>query len=506
MKRAASQGRLPRTDRPKSDNGVQRQPRRGVGSSLEKHDVKPKLLIVEDDEVVRCQWRWALADEFEVFLAEDRTHALEMFQTERPEVALVDLGLPPHADDPSEGLAVVNRIRSLDHQAKVIVVSGLPGKENAVRAVGEGACDYLPKPVPLADLKLLVQRYHQVATLERECLAMRLESGSPELHGLHGGSPQMQELFMALRKVGPADAPVLIVGESGTGKETAARAIHRLSDRREGPFVSVDCAAIPPEQIEVELFGMEAVGAGGAASASRRPGRIELASAGTLFVDGLDELPQSLQIRLLRLLQERRIERTGAHASVVVDTRIIAACSQDPTTLLAAGQLRADLYYLLAVVVIRIPPLRERREDVRLLAEGFLHRFAQMYHKPALQLGAAALQALVRHTWPGNVRELENCLKRAVIMADGNILDAADLDLPSPSPSRAATGLREARQGTEREMLVRALRRHQGRIAPAAAELGISRPTFYALMHRLGIRRRNEGAIEPPPSTDGQGI
>lgn len=452
---------------------------------------------------MRAQWRWALADEFEVFLAEDRAHALETFQSERPGVALVDLGLPPHTDDPSEGLAVVNRIRSLDHQAKVIVVSGLPGKDNAVRAVGEGACDYLPKPVPLADLKLLVQRYHQVATLERAFLATRSESGSSELHGLQGSSPQMQELFLALRKIGPADAPVLIVGESGTGKETAARALHRLSNRREGPFVSVDCAAILPEQIELELFGMEEPGAGGAVS--RRPGRIELASAGTLFVDGLDELPLGLQIRLLRLLQERRIERTGAHGSVVVDTRIIAACSRDPAMLLAAGQLRADLYYLLAVVVIRIPPLRERREDLRVLAEGFLHRFAEMYHKPGLQLGAAALQALERHTWPGNVRELENCLKRAVIMADGNVLDEADLDLPSPLPSRAATGLREARQGTEREMLLRALRRHQGRIAPAAAELGISRPTFYALMHRLGIRRRNEGAAEPPPSSDSQG-
>jgi len=464
------------------------------------------VLIVEDDEAMRSQWQWALADDYDVLLAGDRASAVETFCAHRPELSLLDLGLPPRTHDPSEGMAVLARIRSLDRQAKVIVISGLTDSgENAIRAVGEGACDFLSKPVPIAELKLLLQHCHHVATLEREFLARQQGSEDPDFEGLHGRSPQMQEVFAAIRKVAPADAPVFILGESGTGKETAARAIHRLSARGRGPFVAVDCSAIPPELLETELFGEEEGGSGGASS--RRPGRIELASTGTLFLHGVAELPLSSQVRLLRLLQNRQIERVGSHESISVDTRVIAAANADPATALAAGQLRSDLYYLLAVVVLRLPPLRELKEDIHLLAGMLLHKFSELYHKPSLQLGAEARRALERYPWPGNVRELENCLKRAVIMAERDTLGEADLDLPAavPAPPPAATGLREARQGTEREMILRALQRHHGRIAPAAAALGISRPTFYALMHRLGIRRSSDSAPDPQAPYEGEG-
>lgn len=466
--------------------------------------MKPKLLIVEDDEAVRAQWQWALAEDYDVLLAADQVAAMEAFRTERPDVSLVDLGLPPHADDPTEGLAVVNRIRGLDDRAKVIVVSGLADQAEAMRAIGGWGCDFLCKPVPLGALKLLLQRCHQAPPAAQGLPPSSADHPPSGCEGLYGRSPQMQELFTTIRKVAPSDAPVLLVGESGSGKELTARAIHRLSGRQQGPFVAVECGAIPPEQLEVELFGIEDDGT--TRRSARRACRIGMASGGTLFLDGITELPLRLQVRLLRLLRENRLERAHGHESARVDTRVIAATSVDPAAALAAGQFRSDLYYFLAVVVLRIPPLRERREDIRGLADVFLARFSELYQKPAVRLGPAAARGLERHPWPGNVRELENCLKRAVIMAEQATLELNDLDLPVPLPPPISTGLREARHETEREMLLRALRRHRGRIAPAAAELGISRPTFYALMRRLGVRRPGGTPSGWSGHWDGNGI
>ena len=449
--------------------------------------MNPKLLIVDDDEEIRTQMKWALAKDYEILQAEDRPSAIEAFRSNHPAVVLLDLGLPPNPGNPEEGLATLSDLLASDRSAKIIIITGQGEKEIALRAIGAGAYDFLNKPVEMAEVKFLLKRCFHVAQLEKEFREMQQLLQGDGFEGMLGTSPAVRTIFDSIRKVATTDAPVLILGESGTGKEMAARAIHQRSSRKNGPFVAINCSAIPETLLESELFGHEK-GAFTGAHAQRK-GRIETATGGTLFLDEIGEIPLPLQVKLLRFLQEQCIERVGGRQEIQIDARVVAATNADLKKGMADGTFREDLFYRLSVVQIVLPPLRERENDIRLLAQFFLQRFAAQVNKSGLTFDAEALRALNRHTWPGNIRELENCVKRAVIMAEGKRLTAQDLELASAAPNANVTTLKDARENVEREMVQQALRKHSGKITAAATELGISRPTLYELMEKLGIVR-----------------
>jgi two-component system NtrC family response regulator len=452
--------------------------------------MKPRLLIVDDDEEIRTQMKWALSQDYDILLAENRPSAVEVFRAQKPVAALLDLGLPPRPGDTEEGFALLSALLALDRSLKAIVITGQNEKDHALRAIGAGAYDFLCKPVDMEELKLLLKRCFYVAQLEKEHREMQKVLGDGDFEGMLGGSPKMQEVFAAIRKVATSDAPVLLLGESGTGKEMAALAVHRRSARHDGPFVAINCGAIPESLLESELFGHEKGSFTGAHA--QRKGRIETAAGGTLFLDEIGELPLPLQVKLLRFLQEQRLTRVGGREEIEIDVRIIAATNADLKQATSQGKFREDLYYRLAVVTIALPPLRERPDDVRLLAQSFLQRFAVENGKNNLVFQPDALKALIRYNWPGNVRELENRVKRAVIMADGRRLTAQDLELTQAAGAEGAITLKEARENLEREMIQQTLQRHSGKISSAATELGISRPTLYELMEKLGITRESK--------------
>jgi two-component system NtrC family response regulator len=448
--------------------------------------VKPLLLIIDDDEEIRSQLKWSLQQDYEVLMAEDRASSLEIVQQHRPRVTLLDLGLPPNPGNPEEGLATLSEVLSFDNLVKIIIISGQSEKAIALRAVGQGAYDFLAKPVDVEELKLILKRAFYVAQLEREYREMQQRSSFDGFERMLGNSPPMQEVFSAIRKVATSEVPVLILGESGTGKEMVAQAIHQRSSRRDGPFVAINCGAIPETLLESELFGHEKGSFTGAHA--QRKGRIESAAGGTLFLDEIGDLPSPLQIKLLRFLQEQYIDRIGGRTPIHVDTRIVAATNADLKKAMTAGKFREDLYYRLAVVVVKLPSLRERTSDVLLLAKVFLHKFASQNARTVGNFDQKALQALQRHSWPGNVRELENRVKRAVIMAEGRYVTPEDLELTELVETASPT-LKAARMALEREMVQKALLRHSGKISRAADELGISRPTFYELMEKLGMSK-----------------
>jgi two-component system NtrC family response regulator len=447
----------------------------------------PKLLIVDDEESIRTQLKWALSKEYEILTAEDRPRALELFLAERPEIVILDLGLPPHADNVSEGFAALEEMRQLDGLVKVIVSSGRSERENALEAIGRGAYDFLAKPVQVDELKMILARAFHVSRLEREYRDLQRRIGARSYEGMLGTSPRMQEVFTAIRKVATTDAPVLVTGENGTGKELAAMAIHRLGSRGAGPFVAINCGAIPENLLESELFGHEKGSFTGAHM--QRKGRVELARGGTLFLDEIGDLSGPLQVKLLRFLQEHRIERVGGREQIEVDVRVIAATNRDLKQAMKEGRFREDLYYRLGVVVISLPPLRDREGDIPLLATLLLQKFAAEAKKKHATFTPQALRALERYPWPGNVRELENRIKRAVIMAEGTKIAPADLDLESGALKYEGTTLREAREAVEKELVQQALRRYGGNVTRAAGELDVSRPTMYELMEKLGIPR-----------------
>jgi two-component system, NtrC family, response regulator len=449
--------------------------------------MKPALLIVDDDEEIRSQMKWALAQTYDVTLAEDRLSAVEAFNRVRPFVVLLDLGLPPAPSQPTEGLATLAELRALDPHVKVVIVSGQSEKQNALRAVGEGAYDFVSKPAAIEELILILKRCFHVAQLEREYFEIRRQFTEDTFESMLGVSPQIQEVFTSIRKVAATDASVLFTGESGTGKEMAARAIHHRSPRKDGPFVAINCGAIPDSLLESELFGHEK-GAFTGAHAQRK-GRIETASGGTLFLDEIGEIPLLLQVKLLRFLQEQQIERVGGRTTIAIDVRVVSATNADLKKAMAEGRFREDLFYRLAVVVIKLPSLRERRDDLMPLAKSFLRRFSSQNARGELRFSKDAALAIERYGWPGNVRELENKVKRGVIMAEGTQVTADDLELGQETGFTAIRTLKEARETLERELVQQALRRHNGKISPAAAELGVSRPTLYELMEKLGIKR-----------------
>ena len=447
---------------------------------------KPKLLIVDDDEDLRTQMRWTLADEYEVVLAGDRLSALDALRAQHPVVVTLDLGLPPDAGAAGEGFAALNQIQRLADPPKVIVITGREEREYALRAVDQGAYDYFCKPIQAEELKVVLRRALNLHRLEQENRELQRRGQQRGFEEILGASPAMQDVFTAVRKVASTQAPVLILGESGTGKELVARAIHRLGARPSGPFVAINCAAIPENLLESELFGHEKGAFSGAHV--QRKGRIEMAHGGTLFLDEIGDLPAPLQVKLLRFLQERRIERVGGRQEIAVDVRVLSATNVPLKEAMRAGRFREDLYYRIGVVVLSLPPLRERGDDVTLLASAFLQRYAAEAKRRVQGFTRDALAALQAYAWPGNVRELENRVKRAVVMTETPRIVPADLELDGTLEPEARP-LRDVRADFERDTVQRALAKHRGNVTRTAAELGVSRPTLYGLIEKLGIPR-----------------
>jgi len=451
-------------------------------------DTRPKLLIVEDDPGLQRQLRWAYED-YQLFIAGDREEAVEMLRAEAPDVVTLDLGLPPDRDGTSEGFATLADILRIKPDTKVIVASGHGARESALDAIAGGAYDFYQKPVDIDELGLIVRRAFHVHALERE--NARLAETAPEdgriLARLFTGAPEMMKVARTIERVASANVSVLLMGASGTGKELLAQGLHDASPRRTGAFVAINCAAIPEALLESELFGHEKGGFTGAVETT--PGKIEQAQGGTLFLDEVSDIPLALQIRLLRFLQDRTIERVGGRESVAVDTRIVCATHQDLDAMIAAGSFREDLYYRLAEIVVRIPALKDRPGDPALLARHFLTRFARDMNPQVKGLAPDALAALDAWAWPGNVRELENRMKRAVIMADGKLVTAADLDLDEDRiEGGEALNLKAARELADRRAIRRAIARTDGNISGAAKMLGISRPTLYDLLKQYQMQ------------------
>ncbi len=447
----------------------------------------PKILVVDDDEQIRKQIQWALAEEFCVFSAGDRQGALDTFRKEQTPVVLLDLGLPPHPREAIEGLQALDEMMGLNPLAKVIIVSGNSERQNALAAVDKGAHDIFPKPVDLDELKVVLHRVCRRIDLEKENIDERNLAQRVSFEEIIGSSPQMQEIFAAVRKVAATDVPVLITGESGTGKELIANAIHNLSRRKSGPFIAINCGAIPDTLLESELFGHEKGSFTGAST--QRKGKLEYAHGGTLFLDEIGDLIPELQVKILRFLQEKAIERVGGRQLISVDSRVIAATNQNLEAEVKANRFREDLYYRLAVVKMALPPLRERGGDVIQLAEHLVLAFSKELKRQPKKFSKMALEAIRRHDWPGNVRELQNRVKRALVLADGPSIGPAELELemPNGSSGSAASTLKEAKEALERDILVNALRDNNGNISKTAKALGISRPTLYDLMARYGL-------------------
>ena len=448
----------------------------------------PKILIVDDDEQIRKQIQWALAGEFCVFSAGDRPAALEIFKKEQTPVVLLDLGLPPHPRDAIEGLQALEEIIALNPLAKVIIVSGNSERRNALAAVEKGAHDIFPKPVDLDELKVVLRRVYRRVDMELETIEERNLAQLVSFEDIVGTSPPMQEIFATVRKISATDIPVLITGESGTGKELIANAIHNLSRRKSGPFIAINCGAIPSTLLESELFGYEKGSFTGATT--QRKGKLEYAHGGTLFLDEIGDLLPELQVKILRFLQEKVIERVGGRQLISVDSRVIAATNQNLEAEVKANHFREDLYFRLAVVKLALPPLRERGSDVIQLAEHLVMTFSKELKKPPKKFSKPALDAIRNHDWPGNVRELQNRVKRALVLADGPAIGPAELELAAPNGGDSGTPastLKEAKEALERGILENALRDNNGNISKTAKVLGISRPTLYDLMSRYGL-------------------
>ena len=436
---------------------------------------RPVLLVVEDDAGLARQLRWAY-EAYEVVVAADRAEALDALRQHKPAVVTLDLGLPPDPDGTAEGFATLHAILAHAPETKVVVASGHGARESALRAIEDGAWDFYAKPIDIDALGLIVARGFHVHALEAENRRLAA-AGRPGFGGLLYASPEMAAVARQLERVAPADVSVMLLGASGTGKELLARGLHDASRRAKGEFVAINCAAIPETLLEAELFGYEKGAFTGAVRTV--PGKIEQAAGGTLFLDEIGDVPLPLQVKLLRFLQERVVERIGGRKAIPVDTRVVCATHQDVDAMVADGRFREDLYYRLAEIVVRIPALKERTGDAALLARAFVQRLAPQLNPGVAGLAADARAAVDAHDWPGNVRELENRVKRAVIMADGRHVTAADLDLAGPA---ADLDLRAAREVADRRAIGRALTQADGNIAGASRLLGVSRPTLYDLL------------------------
>ncbi len=453
-------------------------------------DHRRKLLVVEDDPGLQSQLKWCFTD-YEVLVAEDRATALAQLRRHEPPVVLQDLGLPPDAEGVTEGFLALEETLALLPSTKVIVVTGHGDQENAVRAVGIGAYDFYQKPVDTDTLQLLVGRAYHIHELERQNQRLLQERGASPLDGVVAASEQMLQVCRMIEKVAPTDATTLLLGESGTGKEVLARALHSLSRRISKGFVAINCAAIPENLLESELFGYERGAFTGAVK--QTPGKIEHADGGTLFLDEIGDMPLSLQSKLLRFLQERVVERVGGREEIPVDVRVVCATNQNLDVAIREGRFREDLYYRISEITIRIPPLRERNGGCRiLLARTLLERFAGQHRRQFRGFSPDAQNAIENYAWPGNVRELENKLKGAVIMAEGRYVTAADMGLATDGEQRPNVNLREIRKEAETLAIRNALAYADGNISKTAQLLGVTRPTLYDLLEKYGIQYDKE--------------
>ncbi len=449
---------------------------------------KPKLLVVEDDEGLQAQLKWAYED-FDVLIAGDRASALTALRSEAPDVVTLDLGLPPDPDGVTEGFAVLDEIMALKPDTKVVVASGHGERASALKAIERGAYDFYQKPVDIDALGLIVRRALALHKIEREnrTLAMRAGDDNTVLGSLITAAPEMIKVARMIERVANTSVSVMLLGASGTGKELLARGLHDASDRRDEAFVAINCAAIPENLLESELFGHEKGAFTGAVKTTE--GKIELADGGTLFLDEVGDIPLPLQVKLLRFLQERTIERIGGRKQIEVDTRIVCATHQDLEAMIAEGTFREDLFYRLAEIVVRIPALGDRPGDAVLLAKSFLKRFANEINPNVTGFSAEALAAIDGWSWPGNVRELENRVKRAVIMAEGKLVRPEDLDLDEEGEDETQLlNLKSAREMSDRKVIRHALARSEGNISNTARLLGISRPTLYDLLKQYDLQ------------------
>ena len=450
----------------------------------------PILLIVEDDEGLQRQLKWAY-EGYRVVAATTRAQAVELMRLHEPAVVTLDLGLPPDPDGTSEGFATLGELLALKPDTKVIVASGHGARESALRAIALGAYDFYRKPVDIDDLGLIVARAFHLHGIEQDNRRLEGDGGgaSTVLGSIITAAPEMLSVARTIERVAPADVSVMLLGASGTGKELLARAVHDLSSRRKGDFVAINCAAIPENLLEAELFGYERGSFTGAVKTT--PGKIEQAQGGTLFLDEVGDIPLPLQVKFLRFLQERVIERIGGRSTITVDTRIVCATHQDLESMIIAGRFRDDLYYRLAEIVVPLPSLAERSGDAVLLARHFVTRFARTMNPKVQGLGLDAAEAIDAHAWPGNVRELENRIKRAVIMANGRTVAAADLDLRAAQPGSEENqpiNLRAAREIADRRAIRHAMARTDNNISGAAKLLGVSRPTLYDLIKQYQLQ------------------
>ena len=448
----------------------------------------PKLLIVEDDPGLQRQLRWAYED-YQILTASNYDEAIDLLRSEEPSVVTLDLGLPPDPDGTSEGFRTLAAILSLKPDTKVIVASGHGARESALNAIASGAYDFYQKPIDIDELGLIVRRAFHVRALEVENqrLASSVVDGQQVLGRMITSAPEMLKVARTIERVANNNVSVMLLGASGTGKELLARGLHEASDRRDGAFIAINCAAIPENLLESELFGHEKGAFTGAVKTTE--GKIEMAHGGTLFLDEVGDIPLPLQVKLLRFIHERVIERIGGRKQIEVDTRIVCATHRDLDQMIIDASFREDLYYRLAEIVIKIPTLAERPGDAGLLARHFVQRFAPDMNAQVRGLAPDALAVIDAHGWPGNVRELENRIKRAVIMADGKLLTAADLDLDADDEEAMdLLNLKAAREVADRRAIRRALARTEGNISSAAKLLGISRPTLYDLLKQYDIQ------------------
>ncbi|RLA09283.1 MAG: PEP-CTERM-box response regulator transcription factor [Gammaproteobacteria bacterium] len=454
---------------------------------------QPILLVVEDDEGLQSQFRWSF-EGYKVVIASDRISALEAVDQHQPPVVTLDLGLPPDPANASEGLAALNEILKRAPFTKVVVVTGNDDHSVALKAIADGAYDFCQKPIDIDTLKLIVDRAAHLAALEQENRDLRkTKNQDGALGGIIGTSPQLTKVLHMIEKVADSDTSILILGESGTGKELVAQSLHQLSQRNDKPLTAINCAAIPGELLESELFGYEKGAFTGATKT--KLGKIEKAAGGTLFLDEIGDMPISLQAKILRFLEERVFERVGGHEEIAIDVRIICATHQNLQNLITEKSFREDLYYRIAEIEILIPPLRERGGDINLLARAFLDQFTAQQDTQVNGFTPESVQILDNYSWPGNIRELKNTIKRAVIMCEGNQITPDDLNIDPVSTARQpAEDLKRVRAQAEHHAITNALIATNYNIATTAKTLGVSRPTLYTLMEKLGIKRKRSSA------------
>jgi len=457
-----------------------------------KEKVLAKVLIVDDDVGILNQLKWALQEEYEVLVASNKEEGLRIIEEKVPELVALDVNLNGVSFSDKEGIEILDKIKSRFPFIKVIMVTGDDSKEIALEAINKGAYDYYVKPINIEELKIIFQRALYIQNLEKENKRLTEElQGRFKFEEMVGDSPQMQNIFSLIRKVAPTDATVLVTGESGTGKELVAKAIHSLSLRRDEPFIVINCASIPESLLESELFGHEKGAFTGAHI--QRKGKLEVADRGTVFLDEIGEMSLSLQVKILRFLQEKVIERVGSNTPIELDVRIVAATNQDLKERIKEGKFREDLYYRLSVIHINLPPLRNRKDDILLLANYFLNKYKKEVSTKTIKgFTRQAKELMLRYYWPGNVREMENRVRSALILADNPFITPLDLGFEGKRDMNIVGGttkvsLKKARSTLEIELIKKALKEAKGNISLAAKILEISRPTLYDLMKKYNI-------------------